>query len=144
MPFTWVGNAFRWHDAKSVNIEIAIQAEKRRNNVSFCLVLAPKIIPSDVFRWHAKVIHHLQDSCIHHGWSTEVKLNVLWCIMIIEVVVNQGLVYKALESITGLTYASLDLPVVIFHGLRKHHVESEIRELRFNLFEIINVEELTA
>ena len=58
--------------------------------------------------------------------------------MLAQILVNDRLMDKSGESITfGIFSILLVGPVILFHWLRKHNEEFEVRELLFDLFEMI-------
>ncbi len=62
-------------------------------------------------------------------------------------VASSGVRSQHCERIQGIHLLRLQcllfVPIVLFRGVTQHHVEIEIWELRFNLAEIIQIEELS-
>ena len=77
--------------------------------------LPTKIIKGNLLFWHAPVVTHLEDGLVHEGWSAEVELDVLGCVMLTEVLVDHRLVHEAKEAISiGVIYILLLYPVILW------------------------------
>src|SRR5690554_6031750 len=70
-------------------------------------MLASKVIQQDVFRLYSQILQHLDNCCVHHGWSTHVELAILRCRVILQVVLVKNVVNESLQ--TG--------PVILFQRI---------------------------
>ena len=93
------------------------------------------------FQVEPPIATHLQNRLVHQRWPTEVELNVLRCIVVRQLVFNDRIVRNR-GTIALVVHVLLHLPVVFLSRLGKHHVEIEIRELRCDFIEIVQVEQL--
>ena len=72
-----------------------------------------EIVERHILGWHAPIVAHLNHGLVHQWWATEVKLDVLWSLMGLKVMLNDCVVNESKEAIAIVVNALLFIPIVL-------------------------------
>ena len=93
--------------------------------------LSAKVIEMDIFLFHAETVQQIKDCLVHHRRAAYVKIDVLRCRVIFEILIIQHIVDK-----TGMAF-----PVVLRQRVRESQVKGEIVMILLYFFKIFDVEQ---
>src|SRR5690606_34357555 len=125
-PFKVVHSGWRGPHAPSTKAKAKNEKPRTRRDFSEIrsIRLPTEVVEADILLWDAPVVAHLQHGGVHHGRAAEVELDVLGSLVLLQVLIDHGLVHEAGEAVAlGIVHVLLHLPVVIGVRLAEHHEE---------------------
>lgn len=84
-------------------------------NAYFALIfnLPSKIIESDMLIWNTKVLSHFLYGFVHQRRTTEIQLDILGGFVLAQIIINNTVVYKANETVTGAIQSFPNFPIIL-------------------------------
>ena len=76
-----------------------VKVKKDQRSQSF-YYLSSEIVKANVLVGNSKVLTHFLNGLVHEWWSTEVEFDVLWSLVMIQIIIDDHLMDESYKAIT--------------------------------------------